>query len=348
MSLPSTTHPGSDHRSCRLRSQDLRTRREIRGILLRQTSVIFDQLRGILDALLEGQRIPIASLQNLASRVLAESDDLSDKIVLVPESGSDSVAFLPDCEQDSVRHVCAGAIQTARLLAGFVRKSPRWEAHAELVVIATFLNDVGLLALESAFGTDFHRLATEKPTTFSNHPCISAAIASHVSNAPIQLGLLIRKHHECLDGTGFPAHLTGRDLDEPARLLGLAVRFTRLLDAYASADVGTVSETDSRTRLLQNAAWQLRQDARVGELDLSLVSEFLKHLDPELPDILDSQTFECCEQPQALEEDRRLRFDTLHTESAGGHTGLSAGNRRSSRRRNYRKQQLYSASSRTR
>lgn len=91
----------------------------------------------------------------------------------------------------------------------------------ELLSLAGELHDVGLLAIPDGVLTQHSRFGVDEFRTVQRHSEISYEILK-----PLELlnGVLdgIRYHHERMNGTGYPAGLSGQDIPIEARILAVA------------------------------------------------------------------------------------------------------------------------------
>jgi putative nucleotidyltransferase with HDIG domain len=101
-----------------------------------------------------------------------------------------------------------------------------WEENeAETLALGALLHDLGMMpwALET-----FHRtapLSDEDWEEIKKHPQRGAELLEFLDQIPAEILAMIRQHHECPDGSGYPLGLTGRDLHPWSRAL-------RILDSY--------------------------------------------------------------------------------------------------------------------
>ena len=86
---------------------------------------------------------------------------------------------------------------------------------------AGLLHDIGKLAISNLILDKPGKLTDEEFTTVKEHPAYSLRI---LERAPIFAAIadLAANHHERIDGTGYPRHLGGDELDMPVRVLAVA------------------------------------------------------------------------------------------------------------------------------
>lgn len=127
---------------------------------------------------------------------------------------------------------------------------------------SAMLHDVGKIGISDTIINKTERLTDEEYEEIKKHPVIGAKILSDISEMPdIQDGA--RWHHERYGGAGYPDGLSGNDISEIARIIGVA-------DAY-DAMTSTRSYRDC-----------LPQDVVRGEIKRGSGRQF----DPQFADIM--------------------------------------------------------------
>ncbi|PTX90890.1 HD domain-containing phosphohydrolase [Opitutus sp. ER46] len=112
------------------------------------------------------------------------------------------------------------------------------ERHA--LRAAAWLCDLGLIGVPRemlrAFRTKSDQLTDRERGMLHNHPIYSQTLASLV-DSNVEVGEVIRAHHERYDGRGYPDGLAGDGIPWPARCLAVAVGFVESgLSKTASID----------------------------------------------------------------------------------------------------------------
>lgn len=69
----------------------------------------------------------------------------------------------------------------------------------------------------------------EADTRLLEHPATAAKKLEAEASVPKEVRMIIEQHHECWDGTGFPAKLRGPQIYDLARIVALANRFDELV-----------------------------------------------------------------------------------------------------------------------
>jgi response regulator RpfG family c-di-GMP phosphodiesterase len=102
------------------------------------------------------------------------------------------------------------------------------DSETAFIKIAAQLHDIGKMGVPDAVIlkdprtlTHFERIEYEK------HPIRGQAVVDH-NETLRETGVLIRHHHECYDGTGFPDRLRGSSIPLGSRIIAVADVFDRL------------------------------------------------------------------------------------------------------------------------
>ena len=136
-------------------------------------------------------------------------------------------------------------------------------ATVETVRLAALVHDVGLRLL------DYNRLYTrldlnpEEKRGLAEHPLVGAALVEPLLGADVAQAVL--RHHERVDGKGYPSHLVGQQIPIAARVLQIA-------DAWVAM---TARQSYQTTVSPDEAARRLRQGAG-SQFDRELVAKFLE------------------------------------------------------------------------
>jgi response regulator RpfG family c-di-GMP phosphodiesterase len=93
---------------------------------------------------------------------------------------------------------------------------------------AALLHDIGLVGVPRHLIRKWQEsprsLDAAERALIEQHPILSQEL-SEFGDGMEKVGVVIRAHHECFDGTGYPDQLVGDNIPWPARLLAVAVAF---------------------------------------------------------------------------------------------------------------------------
>ena len=138
------------------------------------------------------------------------------------------------------------------------------EDEAQLLRRAGLVHDLGRLGVSNAIWDKPGPLGVGEWERVRLHPYLTERML-HQSPALAPLGAVAVQHRERLDGSGYPKGLSGGAISRPARILGT-------IDAYRS-----MREPRPHRPALsaEEAAGELRADARAGKLDAEAVAAVL-------------------------------------------------------------------------
>ena len=114
--------------------------------------------------------------------------------------------------------------------------------RVDVVRRAALLHDIGMLGVPNTILDARRPLRQAELAAIHRHPVLSQEILSRV-HAFAALAALAGKHHEKLDGSGYPFHLHGEQLSIESRILTVADVFSTLMESrpyrrdYAPAEI---------------------------------------------------------------------------------------------------------------
>jgi hypothetical protein len=159
---------------------------------------------------------------------------------------------------DHVRSVAAVASRFAAAL-----ELP--PSQIETVRIAALVHDVGLRMLDYERLYRKASLAPEEQRLFQEHPLVGAALVEPLLGSDVAQTVL--RHHERIDGKGYPSRLTGNQIPLTSRILQIA-------DAW----VAMTSEHSYQIPVSREEAAAKLREAAGTQFDEQLVQRFLKSL----------------------------------------------------------------------
>ena len=113
------------------------------------------------------------------------------------------------------------------------------ETEAQNIMLAGLLHDIGKLGLpDELLAKPFNTLTQEQRARVIKHPQIGQNILMAIEKFK-EAAQLVRHHHECFDGTGFPDRLAGIAIPQGARILALA-------NDYDALQIGTLVQRPLR------------------------------------------------------------------------------------------------------
>lgn len=113
----------------------------------------------------------------------------------------------------------------ARTVAGHMALS---ESLTQEIVMAALLHDIGKIALpDRIVEKAFNGLSQDERALVMKHPAQGAMALMEIEQLK-GVAQIIRHHHECFDGTGYPDHLKGAAIPLGARVLAVVNEFDSL------------------------------------------------------------------------------------------------------------------------
>lgn len=149
-------------------------------------------------------------------------------------------------------------------LAGALAQRLRWPpAEVQAVVLAAWLHDVGMVTVPAQVLAQRSWLSPEQLQQIQQHVDAGVQMLAHI-DLGVAFVPLVAQHHERLDGSGYPAGISGPALLRGAQVIGMA----DMLDAM------TRERPYQRAQSLREALQTLREGAGVL-FEVSLVQACL-------------------------------------------------------------------------
>jgi putative nucleotidyltransferase with HDIG domain len=124
----------------------------------------------------------------------------------------------------------AHSVRVATHLAMFALATGMRREDAELLAQAGLLHDIGKTAVPVPILDKPGPLDDGEWPVMHRHPLAAATVLRHTPALPAHLIHIAERHHERLDGTGYPHGLVGVQIDEPSLLCAIADVHTALTD----------------------------------------------------------------------------------------------------------------------
>jgi len=139
------------------------------------------------------------------------------------------------------------------------------DTEAQSIMLAGLLHDIGKLGLpDELLGKPFNTLSQEQRAQVMKHPQVGQNILMAIDKFK-DVAILVKHHHECFDGSGFPERLAGISIPQGARILAL-------VNDYDALQMGTLVQRPLR----QEEALAFLIDNRGKRYDPAAVDAFVK------------------------------------------------------------------------
>lgn len=119
----------------------------------------------------------------------------------------------------------------------------------EHITIASLLHDIGKIGMPDVLlAKDIEDFDDEESKEYQLHPVRGQAALDTIEDLR-PAGLLIRHHHEAVDGTGFPDNLRGEEIPLGARIIAMA--------DYIDRSIGRATDTSALQKTLKSLETKL-------------------------------------------------------------------------------------------
>ncbi|MDP1579835.1 MAG: response regulator [Candidatus Didemnitutus sp.] len=184
----------------------------------------------------------MAQTQQLNAQLLVANSELEKQLAAVEQKRQrlDCVNRELTTRYDSSLELCRRILTAydptlggqAKALVEFASKMAEHgsfsESEAHALRSAAWLCDLGLIGVSRellrTFRTNPGQLTERERATLNNHSIYSQTLAALVDPRP-EVGEVIRAHHECFDGTGYPDGIATKKIPWAARCLAVAVGY---------------------------------------------------------------------------------------------------------------------------
>lgn len=158
---------------------------------------------------------------------LEELEAVSLSLVLAIEAGSIPVASYASSRPRG-DWLVAQSLDAASIVAFLSGQDERWRPYRLHLVAAALVQNAGMRQLPAKDWDIEGPLAEATQTAVERHPLIASIALESVMGFPPEFAGAVAKHHERLDGSGYPARLAGSAIDASARLLAIAEVYAAL------------------------------------------------------------------------------------------------------------------------
>ncbi|MDD2542533.1 MAG: response regulator [Desulfuromonadaceae bacterium] len=176
---------------------------------------------------------------NLKNRVIQQTtairkkaDDLNEALLHLKQNYHGMISAFSSLVEMRGHRIQQHAHNVAELASNAAREYGLMPEEVEIIRIAALLHDIGEIGIpEKMLAIDPENMTPDDFQLYSQHPVrAQMAIDSIIDLRPA--GLLIRHHHENINGSGFPDRLAGEQIPIGARILAYADQLDRTVSSY--------------------------------------------------------------------------------------------------------------------
>lgn len=212
-----------------------------------------------------------ADLAKLADAIIVETNGLTSFADVLPQPGLPIANILSPVAKTPHPSVYLNAVLSAQFISRLAGANYKPVRRLRELVVAALLQDVGCLALRQPF---------ENHRAYRHHPQMSAAMIGRINEPPVAVARLVSRHHERLDGTGFPRGLSGIALNESVRLFAVANDFLQQCHRTALTD----EFVHQPERALAEISAEMHALSVQGKLDQSWTAKLVESLERTIKD----------------------------------------------------------------
>lgn len=138
----------------------------------------------------------------------------------------------------------------------------------KLIEYAALLHDIGKIGVPNEIINKTSRLTDEEYEIIKTHPVIGGNTLKDITEIP-DIAIGARFHHERFDGRGYPDKLSGTDIPEIARIIGVADAYDAMTSNRSYR--GLLSQETVRGEIEKGKGTQF--DPEIAEIMLTIIDE---------------------------------------------------------------------------
>lgn len=243
---------------------------------------------------------------SLATRV-AENLKLMASVHSLYDNALEAFAVAIDAKHINIR---GHSIRVGRY-AAFIGEAMGMSATDASALRATgYLHDIGKVAVDRRLFGKPTALDEVEMKEMEDHTVVGSEIVSSVQFPWPQVHEVVRSHHERLDGSGYPDHLSGDELPQHVRIMALADTFDAMTSerpyrqplsiGEALSEIVKLSPTHYDPDAVQALLVQVRRDA-VAACNPKLNAAWMKSQSEHKPKFLDERVM-CAIAPPDIDQ----------------------------------------------
>lgn len=121
------------------------------------------------------------------------------------------------------------SIQVANYASSIAAKLGLDKKQVGCIKMSALMHDIGDLSVPNNILDKYPFLSVREEATYKRHALAGAAMLENLPEFGNIISI-IRSHHECWDGTGYPKHLKGTNIPIGARIIAVANYYDRFVN----------------------------------------------------------------------------------------------------------------------
>ncbi len=146
------------------------------------------------------------------------------------------------------KEIYTHSCQVANYATGIAAKLGMNTKEIGCIKMSALMHDIGMLAVPNLILDKFPYLSLRENAQYKRHAVAGAAMLENLPEFGNIISI-IRSHHECWDGSGYPKHLKGANIPIGARIIAVANHYDRFLNPAVSKYSG---DKEQAAKELQN------------------------------------------------------------------------------------------------
>ncbi|MCQ2363574.1 MAG: HD domain-containing protein [Acidaminococcaceae bacterium] len=131
------------------------------------------------------------------------------------------------------KEIYTHSCQVANYATGIAAKLGMNTKEIGCIKMSALMHDIGMLAVPNLILDKFPYLSLRENAQYKRHAAAGAAMLENLPEFGNIISI-IRSHHECWDGSGYPKHLKGANIPIGARIIAVANYYDRFLNPAIS------------------------------------------------------------------------------------------------------------------
>ena len=210
--------------------------------------------------------------QNLREEVAKQTDVAEKRRESVERMSLQMVQALANTIDAKDSYTNGHSTRVAKYSVMIARRMGYSGEKLEQLQYAALLHDIGKIGIPNEIINKPSRLTDEEYEIIKTHPAIGGRILEKISEIP-DIAIGARWHHERFDGRGYPDKLSGLDIPEIARIIGVADSYDAMTSNRSYRDL--LSQEIVRGEIEKGKSTQFDPD--IADIMLMLIDEDINY-----------------------------------------------------------------------